>query len=362
MARAWWLIAALVLMPSILAWGESARIVSLYDVRRAEVPPVIDGQLDEACWQGQPVITNMVLRGEKTRVPAQVQTQTTIVYDEQALYVGIFMEEPNPAGLRKNLTKVNGDLWWDDSVEVYLETGCTHERYVKLMSTPLGTRGSWQTKITPFGVRMSEWGAGAEWTVAPFIGEAFWSLEFRIPWTDLEVTPPEPGTLWTFEIVRFRYAEGGGKHEYSSWNVGAVYSRPASFGNMMFSGTTSQMEEMFVESLKPVYGGEMRILGRHGELRYTDYATLRDQKAQAAAEAVEELEKRLETIANQMATETLQNLRDKLERLSGQIVELGKAKPGAATAEALDRALKDCQDVEWTVRYHELVTSLPAVE
>ena len=352
-------IAVLMLVIAGGAHGDTARIVSLYDVSRAAAPPVIDGKLDDACWQGQPVITNMVLRGEKTRVPAQVQTKTTLLYDDKALYVGILMDEPNPGGLRKSLTTVNGDLWWDDSVEVYLETGCTHQRYLKWMSTPLGTRGSWETILTPFGVKMSEWGAGAEWTVAPYIGQDFWSLEFRIPWTDLAVEPPKPGTLWTFEIVRFRYAMGNNEHEYSSWNVGAVYYNPGSFGNMMFSGTTSQMESMFVGSLKPVYGGEMRILGRQGEIRYTDYQTLRDEKAKALSPALEGLKPRLEALAGKISAATLKDLREKLEGLNGRLAKLAASDPGPAAIEALDTLAKEAQELEWAVKYQELLVSLP---
>lgn len=355
----WILPLAVIFLCATLAPADDARIVSLYDVGRAAAPPVIDGKLDDACWQGRPVITDMVLRGAKTRIPAQVQTRTTVLYDDEALYIGMHLDEPNPAGLRQNITKVNGELWWDDSVEIYLETGCTHQRYLKFMSTPRGTRGSWEFIFLPYQRNQMEWGAGAEWTVAAFIGPDFWSLEFRLPFVDLGTAPPKPGDLWAFEPVRFRYADPSGKSEYSSWDVGAVYSAPQRFGNLVFAGATSELEKMMVNSLVPVYGGSMRILGRQGEIRYTDYPTLRANGVQSVTTALSEIKDRLEPIAMQMDPTALKDVEDKLSTIDQRLEELSQAQPGPATTESLDKLLAECRELTWTVRYQELLAALP---
>ncbi|MCY3021031.1 MAG: hypothetical protein NTW87_18610 [Planctomycetota bacterium] len=336
--------------------------MALYDVRRAEAPPVIDGKLDDPCWQRQPVITDMVLRGSATRVPAQVQTRTTLLYDDKALYVGIHLNEPNPKGLLKNYVQYDGDLWWDDSVELYIETGCSHQEYFKLMSNALGTRADWRGKNTPMGFQMFNWGTGAEWTVAAHTGADFWSLEFRIPWSDLEVMPPKPGDVWTFEVVRFRYAEGQQKKEYSSWNVGATHDKPGAFGNIVFSGTTAEMEKIMTEKLKPVVGGAIKVYGREGELRFTDYATLKQERDAAARDMLRNLHGKLEGLAKTLEAKTRETLQAQIAEREKKLDELAGRPASAATAEALDKLLEDCAGVLWTIRYHELNASLPAAD
>ncbi len=236
-------------LASAAALAAEGRVVTLYDVRRAEAPPTIDGKLDDACWQDKPAITNMVLRGagggDRSRIPARHQTWTTVLYDDTAMYIGIRMAEPQVDKLRKRIAKYDGQLWWDDSVELYIETGSSHKEYFKFMSNPLGTRFDQRGKDTPMGFKMFDFGTGAEWTVAAHQGTDFWSLEFRFPWTDFEVKPPKPGDVWTFEVVRFRYADNYEKSakagEYSCWNVGPHFRNPASFGNIVFGGSTREL-------------------------------------------------------------------------------------------------------------------------
>ena len=96
---------------------------------------------------------------------------------------------------------------------------------------------------------------------------------------NVEVDAPQPGSVWTFEVVRFRYAGGPKEKEYSSWNVGSTHRNPASFGNIVFSGTTSDMERLLVDRIKPVAGGDISIYAAHGEIRYTDYETLKSRRA-----------------------------------------------------------------------------------
>lgn len=350
------IVMALVLASSLLA-GD-ARVVNLYDVQRADKAPVVDGKLDDDCWKNRPEITNMVLRGAPTRVPAVVQTHTILLYDNKALYIGIKLDEPNPAGLRKSYVQYDSQLWWDDSVELYIETGCSHQEYFKLMSNPLGTRADWRGRNTPMGFQMFDWGTGAEWTVGAHTGADCWSLEFRIPWTDLETEPPRPGAVWTFEIVRFRYAEGGGKHEYSSWNVGATHDKPGNFGNIVFSGTTAELEKMIVANLKPVFGGAVKMYGREGELRYTDYATLKQERVATVRSTLQSLQTKLAALAGALDDATRKTVREQLAARDKSLAELTGAPASAAAAEALDKLNESCTPLLWMLKYHELNASI----
>jgi len=355
------LVVACLVTAHALSAPSVARAISLYDVKCATAAPVIDGRLDDPCWQGKPAITNMVLRGGKARVPAKVQTRTTVLYDSQALYVGIHMVEPNPAGLKKGMTRYDGQLWWDDSVELYIETGCSHKEYFKFMSTPLATRADWRGKDTPMGFKMFDWGTGTSWTVGSHTGPDYWSLEFRFPWGDFEVDAPQPGSVWTFEIVRFRYAGGPKEKEYSSWNVGSTHSNPASFGNIVFSGTTSDMERLLVDQIVPVAGGDISIYAAHGEIRYTDYETLKSRKVAQARSAVSGLSRKLDGVAATMPEKAQEGVRKKIAALETKLEGLMGQAPSSATTEALGKLVQATATLAWTVRYHELNASIPSV-
>lgn len=345
-----------------LARADSARVVTLYDVRRAEEAPNIDGRLDDACWQGKPAITEMVLRDAATRKRARVQTRTVLTYDEKALYLAIRMDEPNPEGLKKNIAKYDGQLWWDDSVEVYIEPGSSHRRYFKFMSNPLGTRADWQARSTPMGFKLLEWGTGTDWEVEPFIGEDFWSLEFRFPWSDLETAPPEPGDLWTFEIVRFRYAAPGGGHEYSAWNRGARHSAPRNFGNVIFSGSTSEIERVFSEKLRPVFGGNMKVYGDRGVITFRTYPEIQDRKTSEARELLAEIDRRIGTLPGGPEAKTVEALKKQTGKLRAELTELTERQPGPASTEGLEKLIERCRKVVWQVKYHELNASIAAAE
>lgn len=338
--------------------SDEAKTVALHDVCLITSAPVIDGKLSERCWQNVPEIMNMVLREGDTRIPARVQTRTKILYDKEALYIGIIFDEPDPTALVKKIVQYDGNLWLDDSVEIYLETGSSHEEYFKFSSNPCATRGDWLGKLSPMGFLLLDWGTGSEWTVASSIGVNSWSLEFRIPWSDLEVTQPCPGTVWTFEIVRFRHAGGKKQREYSCWNVGSTFTRPDRFGNIVFSGTTTELERVFSERLKPVFGGSMRIFGRYGEMRYLDYATIKAEHVASIRNGLSSLKRRYELLHAFMNEEQAKAVHKLIIATESKFAQLSTQSPSASLTESLISLMQELTNAEWILKCSELNASL----
>jgi len=353
-----------VVLVASAAMGAERQTVTLYDVQRTDQAPVIDGKLTDKAWSARPVITPMVLRDAKRRVRARVQTRTAIVYDDAALYVGIHMHEPFPATLRARDRQYDGQLWWDDSVELYIETGYSHRAYYKFMSTPLGTRGDWRGLDTPEGFKMLDWGTGTSWTVAAHVGKDFWSLEFRFPWADLEVEPPRVGDVWSFEVVRFRYARDPAagpkapRHEYSSWNVGSSFRAPQRFGNIVFGGSTAAFERLLGDKLAPVFGPAIRVYGTRGELLYTQYPALLRARTAEAGRTLTTATKRLDALGDAIAPKARAALRTRRDDLARQLDTLKAADPSPAAAEDAAKLLGAIEGLTWSVRYHELNRSL----
>ena len=69
--------------------------VRAHAVRRTG-PVAIDGQLDEAGWGAAPRQTGFVQRFPKDATKPSVETHFAILYDDDAIFVGVWADDPQP--------------------------------------------------------------------------------------------------------------------------------------------------------------------------------------------------------------------------------------------------------------------------
>jgi len=87
-------------------------------VRRREAAVAIDGVLDEADWRGAPLVAGFLTADGAE--PAE-ETRVKVLYDDAAWYVGVeAMTEHAWGPLKADITERDGEVWRDDSVEVFL--------------------------------------------------------------------------------------------------------------------------------------------------------------------------------------------------------------------------------------------------
>lgn len=199
--------------------------VPVVTIGQTSVPPLIDGQLGDACW-GQPLGAFVALDMSELAWP---QTAVFMTYDDASLYVAIRCNEPAMKSLRADVTERDGALWRDDCVELFLDSNCDRKTYYHLIAN---AKGALYDSVTP---------GDANWngdiTVAAAVAEDSWSVEFAIPFVELGGSPG-PGALWGVNIGRERYA--GGKGQLSAWS--ATYGKfhePARFGQVRFAETAA---------------------------------------------------------------------------------------------------------------------------
>jgi hypothetical protein len=86
-----------------------------YTCRRASGPIAVDGNLDKDVWRGAEKSRRFVdlVSGE----PGFMDTRMAALWDDQALYVGFWIEEPQ---VRATLTERDSFIWYDNDVEVFL--------------------------------------------------------------------------------------------------------------------------------------------------------------------------------------------------------------------------------------------------
>src|SRR5688572_12900668 len=65
----------------------------------------IDGRLDEAAWTSAPRNGGFVQRFPKDGAKASQDTQFAMLYDDKAIYVGVWMQDTEPHLIRPLLTR-----------------------------------------------------------------------------------------------------------------------------------------------------------------------------------------------------------------------------------------------------------------
>ncbi len=113
------------------SYGCSAKDIAHYVCRKAAGPIVIDGRLDEPSWQKaekSPRFVDMV-----TGDPGFLGTRAAALWDDENLYIGIWLEEPY---VEAHLTEKNSLIFQENDAEVFIDGG---DAYYEFEVNALGT-------------------------------------------------------------------------------------------------------------------------------------------------------------------------------------------------------------------------------
>lgn len=185
--------------------------------------PHIDGKLDENTWLAAERASGFWLLNAEGK--ASIQTEVRAAYDSEYLYFAFTCEDPNPDEILMRYTRRDAPLWWDDCVEVFMDINHDHKTYYHLITNALAAR---YDAIGQSGFR--KW--NPKWQVATTISEDSWYVEIAIPFREMGISSPQPGTIWGFNLNRQRYSA---KVERSSWAETLFhFHEPDVFGHLQF--------------------------------------------------------------------------------------------------------------------------------
>jgi len=229
--------------PELLLGGE---IVTRQAVCRwAEQPPLLDGKLDDRCWQKAVVIDRFATFWTDTKT-ARRGTFAYLVWDDDALYYAGSMTD---AELRSFGTKRNDTLWNGDVFELFLKPSALKPAYFEFQANPRGLIFE-----MAFPKRASNVG---DFTTAPLLGskavvtvkgtldrpgdrDEGWTVEGRIPWSAFVASggKPKPGDEWLFAICRYDYGPEGTKPTLMSSAplTRSSFHRYEDYGKIRFDG------------------------------------------------------------------------------------------------------------------------------
>ncbi len=159
----------------------------------------IDGKLDEAAWAAATPTSGFVQSYPKPGAPAPDPTEVRILYDDQALYVGVRMHDSHPDSIAAQLARRDASGIFSDWVHVIIDS--YHDR-----------RTSFRFTVNPKGVKKDVYTSNdgqedlnwdAVWDVATQIDSGGWTAEYRIPLSQLRFgSSSARERIWGFQVQR----------------------------------------------------------------------------------------------------------------------------------------------------------------
>jgi len=129
------LVLASALVPAAAAEPSPQFVV---EVPRLAQAPEIDGNLGEEEWAGSALLDGFVQLAPEEGVASTEQTEVHVGYDESNLYFGVRARDDAADELVANILKRDGDLSYDDTIEIVLDTNGDGRTGFLFATNPLG--------------------------------------------------------------------------------------------------------------------------------------------------------------------------------------------------------------------------------
>jgi hypothetical protein len=190
---------ALLLLPAaagaqVAGHAGSQGSVPLAEAVRAPSAIHLDGRLDEAAWAAAVPVTRFTQVDPDEGKPASEATEARILYDDEALYIGVRLHDRGRVNARLGRRDMN--LEDSDWVGVVLDSYHDHRTAYSFDVNPAGVRRDAQK--TDAGDDMS-W--DAVWDAAASRDSGGWTAEYRIPFSQLRFSPAAEQT-WGILLER----------------------------------------------------------------------------------------------------------------------------------------------------------------
>ena len=105
--------------------------------RTTEVP-VIDGVLDERAWEAAAPLGDFIQAEPTEGLPASEPTEVRILYDDRALYIGVYCFDSEPDHLVTTDSRRDSSLSGQDAFQISLDTYHDKQNGYLFGTTPVG--------------------------------------------------------------------------------------------------------------------------------------------------------------------------------------------------------------------------------
>lgn len=158
--------------------------------------PVIDGDLSDAAWGKANIISEFY---QVTPVEGATPSQPTrayILYDEKYLYVGVYLYDSNPAGIRRSQLQRDPNMPDEDAIRVIIDSnGTFRDSYFFAMNANGAKLDALSENGNSF---LDEW--DPIWNGKAKVVDDGWIAEFAIPFQSISFDPSLDE--WNLQLIR----------------------------------------------------------------------------------------------------------------------------------------------------------------
>ena len=167
---------------------------------RATGPIDIDGRIDEATWAAAVPVTDFIQELPLEGEPATQATSVRIAFDDDAIYLAADFRDTAPVSgrlMRRDTRR--GDF---DVFQLSLDSFHDHETTYNFFINPSGSFFDAVSSGADGGIGDTSW--NPVWTRATQVTDQGWSLEMRVPYSQLRFSPDEQ-QVWGVRFSRTTY-------------------------------------------------------------------------------------------------------------------------------------------------------------
>ena len=192
------LVCALGVASPALAQAQGQVSTREFRASRTATPPVIDGQLSDEGWSHAQVMSGFTQIDPEEGQPATERTEVRVLYDDRALYVGVRLFDRDAALIGRRLTTRDGNAGDADRITLYLDP--MHDHLTGVMFRV--SASNVQTDAVLFNDTWDDWSWNAVWDSQVAVDDSGWSVEMRIPLSQLRFTADDTQT-WGINLERY---------------------------------------------------------------------------------------------------------------------------------------------------------------
>jgi len=168
----------------------------MYRIPRVNSHIKVDAVLDEDVWQKAVVVEANIEVRPAENVPAPVNTEALMAYDETNLYVAFRCYDPEPEKIRAHLCD-RDNIRNDDWILILFDTFNDQRRSYDFMCNPYGIQSD---IIETSDNSDNSW--DAIWYSDGRITDFGYVVEMAIPFSSLSFQHAEGDQIWSFDVVR----------------------------------------------------------------------------------------------------------------------------------------------------------------
>ena len=190
----WVFMPGIILSAAQLKVAKQDRSISAYRIDQSDVK--IDGKLDEKIWQDLPRAGDFLQRNPDDGGQPSQQTEFTVAYDAEYLYVAIRAYDDQPELVSGILTR-RDESTPSDWVYITIDSYHDHRTAFEFGLNAAGVKQD----LRRFDDNNADFDWNAMWDGAVNIDDQGWSAEFAIPFRELRFNSAEE-LIWGFNVYR----------------------------------------------------------------------------------------------------------------------------------------------------------------